>query len=121
MVICGNDEYKDESGNCVKIPVECARFNRVTNKCEGCKRGYYVNNGECVKVECDIGEFPSEYGAFCVRVSDLCDGYDPIFGSCTSCKNNGYKVVDGKCIQMVSALASCSARQKLGFGTCPNP
>lgn len=61
---------------------------------------------------------PSNYGIFCVDVSPLCADYDSITGDCLSCKNAGYAVREGKCLQINSPLAGCAEREALGFGEC---
>lgn len=41
-------------------------------------------------------------------------------GDCLSCKNPLYSLQDGQCLQVISPLAGCADREKLGFGLCAN-
>ena len=70
---------------------------------------------------CKDREVPSNYGFFCTPVSPLCLDYDRLTGSCKSCQDPASLLEQGKCLkQVVSPLAGCLQRQKLGQGKCLN-
>mgnify|MGYP002143940202 CR=1 FL=1 len=108
--------------SCVAIPAECGRFDTARGVCVSCLQGFYVENGVCRRIICPRGQAPSRFGLFCVDVSPLCATFDPLDGACLSCKEPNQRVApDGKCVQVVSPLAGCTERQKLGFGRCIEP
>lgn len=50
-VVCKEGQYVKEN-KCKDIPAHCPFFDQKKEACQICDRGYYVNNGVCLKIEC---------------------------------------------------------------------
>lgn len=106
----------------MNFPVNCVSFDPLTRRCAICQRGYWPSNlGVCQEIICPERQVPSTYGIFCIDVSILCNDYDRLTGDCLSCRDASASVINGECKQVVSPLAGCAERQRLGFGECVNP
>jgi len=111
------------NGACVNFPLNCGNFDVPNQRCNTCNFGFYPNNGGCERIICPIGQVPARNDISCVNVSPSCNlpgQYDTLTGDCLTCRNDGYTVFNGVCLQNTNPLASCSARQALGFGACPD-
>lgn len=118
--ICDNGEYYSYSqAACVIIPTECFNFDVVLEKCGTCIQGFFVDQGVCKRIVCPPNQVPSRYGPFCVAVSAACNIYDTVSGKCLSCKEpTAVVTANGDCAVVISPLAGCMDRQKLGYGPC---
>lgn len=117
-VVCAANEFA-VGANCVPVPAECFVFDRERGVCSFCVPGYFVEGGVCRRVQCPPGQTPSRFGLFCVDVSPLCATADPVSGRCLSCRSASHVLsAAGACVQAVSPLAGCRARERLGFGPC---
>jgi hypothetical protein len=120
VITCNARQYL-VNRTCVDVPALCNVFDNVTLRCGKCQRGYWpsLDLGVCQKVLCPPRQVPSEFDFFCVQVSDLCATFDELTGDCLTCKDQGYTIQGGKCLQ-AQPLAGCKEREQLGFGPCVN-
>lgn len=102
---------QNAGGPCVRqLPPNCQSAN-AAGACVICNQGYETNNGQCIErinipncnvvdsvnrrcVSCADRFFPSN--SSCVPVSQSCNGYNPVTGQCTSCRQ-GNTLTNGVC------------------------
>ena len=115
----------DASGVCQPIGDQCATWNEANGECLTCYGGYILNNGQCIvnpnpfsgESNALCGEWKGEqclscaprayFNSFgiCTPVSDQCQTWDPIDGSCLTCYG-GYSLISGACEQSPIAPVS---------------
>jgi hypothetical protein len=110
---CKPGYFINVNGSCTLLPANCLAANIVSYSCIECAGGFTLAaNGKCkppfqisnclqtnqLTNTCDLCS-PSYYssGSACLKVSSLCNGYDPRSGSCLNCKN-GYLNFGGQCV-----------------------
>jgi hypothetical protein len=85
----------------------CINYNSQTGVCSQCLPGYSVVNGSCLaNTTCPNRTYYS-YGK-CVDVSSTCGNYDNFTGSCLTCFNSSYDLVNGFCNRKA---VTCAANQ----------
>ena len=90
--------YELINGICVRDIPNCSIISQITNLCERCDSGYYVNaNGNCAELppncfsanvigsclQC-IADFELQNG-ICIKVDPNCQTYNPLTGYCLNC------------------------------------
>lgn len=96
----------------------CTNYNYVTLTCLSCLSGYTLKNGACsISTSCNAREY-YKFG-FCYPVSSTCGDFDPYTGSCYTCADQSYTVVNGQCIP--TNITFCAPGTKLYNTLCiPN-
>ena len=116
-MLCSKGYYFGGDGKCLVANPLCKDFDISNGRCTACYVGFENIDGNCVvKDEQDprdanCAEWLDEEiclrcadravfdaNGICTFVSVDCDGYDPIFGSCTSCYS-GFDLIGGNCVR----------------------
>jgi hypothetical protein len=108
---CSKGWWQNSQGVCVAVSDQCATWNQTNGFCLTCYGGYVLTNGVCAVnpnpfnggnnalcaqwngtncLKCAARAYFNSFGV-CTAVSDQCQTFDPLDGSCLSCYA-GYKL-----------------------------
>jgi hypothetical protein len=129
------------SGRCISDPNDanslCRTRDPTNGLCLTCYGGYRLVNGNCIVPQNQDPYCIQKSGSSCLactdryylnqgvctRVDSSCWQYVMVGGACISCQN-GFRLVDGKCVQALSSDPNCETadfnsictRCRFGFG-----
>ena len=113
---CSKRWWQDVNGVCQPIGDQCSTWSEQTGECLTCYGGYILSNGRCIVnpnpfnggsnalcgkwdgqscLSCAARSYFDSFG-ICAPVSDQCQTWDPIDGSCFTCYA-GYSLNGGVC------------------------
>ncbi|KAG8187463.1 hypothetical protein JTE90_009532 [Oedothorax gibbosus] len=94
---CPDGFFPNENNHCESCSITCKTcFGNMSSQCSGCKEGYLLQKGQCVK-NCDENFYLSrKYCLECHESCLTCEG--PNANDCISCSLSGQFLQDGKCV-----------------------
>lgn len=101
-------------GPCENADANCKTFNLITNACEVCNDGYYIDyTGKCaLSAKCGVGQW--SVNGQCIGIPDNCLSVDSL-GLCTTCVSSNYRLQQGQCV----FFKTCTGQQYLNSaGQC---